>query len=140
MHWKFGENPSMGLACGTPRSSLLATDATNWTAHRMTQGSHWLLVTGIKVFSRIFKVNVNIFQGYIWSNSLIYVSLKKSGPLTKLWKGHIKCPKIWLHIKFKDFSRTFFNFSLSRTIKTLKMNQFFQGFSRFFKDVGALWL
>ena len=65
-----------------------------------------LLVTRIKVFSRIFKVNNNIFQGYILSNSLIYVPLKKSGSLTKLWKGHIKFWKSWLHIKFKDFSRT----------------------------------
>ena len=33
-------------------------------------------------------------------NSLIYVPLKKSCPFTKLWKGHIKFKKSWLHIKF----------------------------------------
>ena len=33
----------------------------------------WLLVTQFKVFSKIFKVNNDITQGYILSNSLLYV-------------------------------------------------------------------
>ena len=44
--------------------------------HHESQGSHRLLVIGIKVFSRIFKVNNNIFQVYILRNSRIYVTLK----------------------------------------------------------------
>ena len=105
-----------------------------WINFPKIQGSHWHLVTGIKVFSRIFKVNNNIFQGYISSNSLIYVPLKKNGPLTKLWKSHVKFQNSWLHITFKDFSRTLFNFDqiqgLSRPWKWTNFFKDFQGLSR----------
>ena len=36
------------------------------------QGSHRLLITGFKVFSRIFKVNNNNSQGYILRHCLLY--------------------------------------------------------------------
>ena len=49
-----------------------------------------------QVFSRIFKVNNSMFEGYILRNSLIYIPLRKSGPLTKLWKGHINFKKAGL--------------------------------------------
>ena len=116
------------------RWPAIAWGAREW----VLQGSHWLLVTGIKVFSTIFKVS-DIFQRHISSNSLIYVSLKKSGPLTKLWKGHIKFQKNWLHINFKDLLRTLFNFDQIQGLsRPWKWTHFFQGFSRFFKDAGAL--
>ena len=111
----------------------LAICNTQFTSSSMSEQSGFslTLVTGIKVFSRIFKVNDDIFQAFILSNSPV----KKSGPFKKLWKGHIQFFKSWLHIKFQGLFKDFIQFWLnSRTFKALKMNQFFfkdfQGFSR----------
>ena len=103
----------------------------------LKQDSHWLLVTGIKVFSRIFKVNNVIFQGHILRNSIIYIPLRKSGPLIKLWKGHIKFEKSWLHIKLKDFSRTFK--SILTKFKDFQGHENEPIFFKYFQGFSTMW-
>ena len=127
--------PANVLVCKT---NLVIWTVSLHNEHRLVQGSHWSFVTGIKVFSRIFKVNNDIFQGYILSNSLISVPLKKSGPLTKLWKGHIKFQKKLASYQiqglFKDFIQFWPN---SRIFKALKINQFFSRIFKVFQRCGS---
>ena len=94
--------------------------------------------TTFRVHTEFWSLESRSFQGFSRSITCI-LSKSFSCPVAKLWKGHIKFQKSWLHIKFKDFSKTLFNFDQIQGLsRSWKWTKFFQGFSRFFKDVGAL--
>ena len=55
---------------------------------------------------------------------------------SKLWKGRINFKKSWLHIKFKDFSRTLLNFDQIQGLSR-PMNQFFSRIFKVFQGCGS---